>query len=271
MSLAKIEQNKKIETPPLLYPPMVEAIFELRWEMEQNQQTGTLRDVAYPMMYGQLYELMKKEFPAVEDLPSIHTHPEMAPYTPRHRMRKEVNGYPLIQVGPGILTINHAKGYSWNVFQSLALQLVEAISILYPRKSRPLNFIKCEVRYVNAFFFDTAKENPLAFLQDKLHIGVSLDEEIFTRNSLSQIPNAVGLNLIYPLQKPLGHLGISVNLGQADEKPAYVLQTVVQSFGETVPVDAKALFPWLGQAHDVAENCFQSLCKGTLMNRFCGS
>ncbi|OGN64091.1 MAG: hypothetical protein A3E80_04595 [Chlamydiae bacterium RIFCSPHIGHO2_12_FULL_49_9] len=266
-----IKTDKKTETPPLLYPPMVEAIFELRWEMEQNQQTGTLRDVAYPMMYGQLYELMKKEFPAVEDLSSIHTHPEMAPFTPRHRMRKEANGYPLIQVGPGILTMNHAKGYSWSAFQALTLRLVEAVSILYPRKSRPLVFLKCEVRYVNALFFDIAKENPLAFLQDKLHIGIHLDEEIFAKNSLSQIPNAVGLNLIYPLQKPLGHLGISVNLGQADQKPAYVLQTLIQSFGETVPLDAKAFSPWLDQAHDVAENCFQSFCKGALMNRFCGA
>src|SRR5579872_3233151 len=106
MAMFKQEKIKKNETPVLLNPPMVEVVFEVRWDLLQDQQTGRMRDPSYPMMYGSMYERLKKEFPFIEDLPSTQAHPEATPFTPRHRIRKERTGYPLMQVGPGIVTIN---------------------------------------------------------------------------------------------------------------------------------------------------------------------
>ncbi len=74
MAIFKAEKIKKTETPPLLHPPLIEAIFELRWEIENDQQNGRMRDPSYPMMYGSLYERLKKDFPVIEDLPSVQAH-----------------------------------------------------------------------------------------------------------------------------------------------------------------------------------------------------
>lgn len=271
MALFKPEKVKKSETPVLLHPPLVEVIFELRWEIESDQQTNRMRDPSYPMMYGRLYEKLKKDFPVIEDLPSTQAHPETTPFIPRHRMRKQQNGYPLIQFGPGILTINDSKGYSWTNYRDLVLRVVEAVEELYPENTLPLNFIKSEIRYVNAIRFDLARENPLAFLAEKLHMKVELDPAVFEQNIVNERPNSVGLNLAYALEKPMGNLAISANLGQFDGKPAYIQQTLIQSFGELVPSDVNSFTPWLQEAHVVAEHCFQVFCKGSLMEKFCGA
>jgi uncharacterized protein (TIGR04255 family) len=271
MSIFKAEKIKKPETPTLLHPPLIEVIFELRWEIQQDQQTGRMRDPSYPMMYGRLYERLKKDFPIVEDLPSTQAHPETTPFVPRHRMRKTENGYPLIQVGPGMITVNHSKGYSWEAFRSLIVRLIESVSELYPTGTSLLNFIKSEIRYVNGIRFDMARENPLAFLSEKLHTKLELSPELFERVRLNDKPNALGMNLSFALEKPVGNLSVTANLGQFEGKPAFIQQTLVQSFGELVPADADGFQGWLDEAHLVAESCFQVFCKGDLMEKFCGA
>jgi uncharacterized protein (TIGR04255 family) len=271
MVVLKPEKVKRTEIPPLLNSPLVEAIFELRWEILTDQQTGRMRDPAYPMMYGRLYERLKKDFPLIEDLPTTQVHPEANPYVVRHRLRKEKNGYPLFQVGPGVLTVNEAKGYSWSSFKSIILRLIESIVDLYPSGSVPVNFIKAEMRYVNGIRFDASRDHPLAFLSDKLHMKIELDPGLFAVNEMSDKPNGVSLNLAYSLLQPVGNLLLSAQLGQIDSKPSYVVQSVIQSVGEVVPHDKETFEPWLGAAHDVAENCFLALCKGPLLEKFCGS
>lgn len=271
MPIFKSEKIVKHETPLLLNPPLLEVVFELRWELENNEQTGRMKDPSYPMMYGRLYERLKKDFPMIEDLPSVQAHPEAAPYVPRHRMRKEKNGYPLVQVGPGLVTVNGAKGYGWDGYKALMLRVIESIVELYPQESSPLNFIKSELRYVNGIRFDIARENPLHFLAEQLHIKVEMDGELAVKNGLHERPNALGLNIAYALEKPMGNLAISTHLGQVEGKSAFVQQAVIHSVGEFVPVDVEGFSLWLEEAHTVAENCFQTLCKGQLMNKFAGA
>jgi uncharacterized protein (TIGR04255 family) len=262
-------QSQKNEIPVLLNPPLVEAIYELRWELQTDPQTGRVRDVAYPMMYGRLYEKFKEEFPLIEDLPSVQAHPGATPFIVRHRMRKD-NSWPLMQIGPGIVTINEGTGYSWSQFRHLILRVMDAIVDLYPKKTFPLNFVKSEIRYINAISFDIQREDALAYLADKLHLKIEVDQQLFETNRMLDKPNAVNLNLAYALKRPVGNLMLSANLGQIDGVPAYILQSAIQSIGETVAQNAGETDHWLQEAHEIAEHCFLSFYKGSLLQRFCG-
>ncbi len=263
-------QSLKSEIPILLNPPLVEAIYELRWELQTDPSTGRVRDVAYPMMFGRLYERFKDQFPIVEDLPSVQAHPETAPFIVRHRMRKD-NAWPLVQIGPGIATINDGKGYSWTQFQRLVLHLMRSITELYPKKTFPLNFIKSEMRYINAISFDIQREDALTYLADKLHLKLEVDPQLFELGRMLDKPNAVSINLAYALKQPVGNLMLSANLGQMDGIPAYIIQSVTQSLGETVPQEASEMEQWMQETHELLEHCFLSLCKGPLLQMFCGS
>lgn len=267
--MTTFQSVQRREIPPLLYPPLIEAIFEIHWELQREPETRRFRDPSYPMLYGRLYEKFKKEFSVIEDLPSTQVHPETSPYVVRHRMRKEKNGHPLIQIGPGVATINEAKGYSWESFQSLILQLVEAINELYPHSSFPLHLMKCEMRFLNAIPIELSKENPLAFLAEKLHIKVDMDPDLLLFNQLQDPALAVNLNIAYPLRKPMGNLALSAQLANADGKSAYILQTLIQSGGEWMP-EISGFDLWTEEAHAAACNCFLALCKGRLMEKFCG-
>lgn len=268
MTQAKTQKN---EIPILLNPPLVEAIYELRWELQSDPQTGRLRDPSYPMMYGRIYEKLKRDFPLIEDLPSVQMHPEAGPFVVRHRMRKEKNGWPLMQIGPGIVTINDGKGYSWTQFKRLILNVMASIAESYPAEMFPLNFIKSEMRYINAVPFDIQKESPLAFLGEKLNMKVDVNSQLFETNNVVDKANAVSLNLAYALNRPVGNVMLSANLGQIDGTPAYIIQSVTQSVGETVPQEEAGMEQWLEEAHEVAEHCFLSLSKGDLLKKFCGN
>lgn len=257
------------EIPPLLNPPLLEAFFEVRWGLLVDPQTQRMRDTAYPMMVGRMYEKFKSDFPVIEDLPTTQMHPEANPFVVRHRMRKE-KGYPLVQVGPGVATISEAKNYSWSEYKKLILRVIDSIVELYPPGVFPLNFIRSELRYVNAVFLQPS-ENPLAFLAQKLHTKIELPQGLLQSNSIGGAPNGVGLNVGFPLQKPEGGLMIGAQLGEIDGRAAYVVQTMIQSAGETTPHDLAHFDSWLELAHTAAENCFLSLCKGALMEEFCGS
>lgn len=271
MTQFKKEKKPLSQSLILLHPPLVEVIFELRYELEVIQENQRMKDHSYPVMYGRIFERLRKELPIVEDLPSSDAHPETAPFAPRHRIRKGKDAYPLVQIGPGVITVNGDKNYSWDNFYPLVLRVIESVIDLYPHESFPLNFIKAELRYVNGIRFDISKESPLSFLAQKLHLHLEPDPDLYERVPIQERPNGLSLNISYPLEEPMGSLAIAATLGQLDSKPAVILQTLVQSFGELVPSDEEGFSFWLEKAHVSASNCFQTLCGGDLMQRFLGS
>jgi uncharacterized protein (TIGR04255 family) len=90
--------------------PLLEAIFELRWEL-QEQAPGLKLDPHYKILIGSLYDRVKDEYPFHEELPTATIPDEISGYIVKHRFRKSENGWPLIQLGPGVVTLNDTEGY----------------------------------------------------------------------------------------------------------------------------------------------------------------
>jgi uncharacterized protein (TIGR04255 family) len=239
-----------VETPKST--ALLEAVFEIRWELHQIPNTPVRRDPAYPLLYGRLYDRLSKDYPMNEDLPSIQAHPDQTPYVVRHRIRKEATSYPLIQVGPGILTVNHATSYSWKALQTEIGRAFDALAEFYPAGAHPLNILKVELRYINGFFYENI--SPESFLSNRLKVKIELPKAIASKPA-----DGVALNIGYDLESPKGQGMMSFNVGQADNKPAILQQTLIQSLGDHAPQERSELDKWLTQAHTVAKNWFSAV------------
>ena len=103
------------KTANLENKPLIEAVFELRWGLEGSGGPAFI-DPSYQLLVGQLYGELKSEFPYHVALPVSEMPHQMFPYAPHHQFRAQPGGWPLVQFGPGILTVNETELYSWERF-----------------------------------------------------------------------------------------------------------------------------------------------------------
>jgi len=84
--------------------PLLEVIFELRWQIKQKSDL-----TKYQYLIGDLYSAIKKTYPVRESLAPPEVPTDILINNPVHRFRKDKNQYPLVQIGPGLLTLNGLK------------------------------------------------------------------------------------------------------------------------------------------------------------------
>lgn len=260
--------TSKTKSVVLTKPPILEAIFEMRWNLAPVPNNNQVRrDPAYPLLYGRLYDRFKKDYALVEDLPSVQAHPDASPYMVRHRMRKAADKWPLVQVGPGVITINEGKDYSWDKFRDEIVRIFEAFIDFYPASTFPLNIVKTELRFINGIEINE-KESPLQFLAEKMHTKIELDSALFSSNQILPNPEGITLNMGYQIQEPEGKAMLGIGSGEVMDKPAMLQQMLFHSIGDSAPQDLGALDPWLDSMHKIAKNWFETLCRGEVMKKF---
>ncbi len=111
--------------------PLVEALLELRWELQQEAEPLPARDSAYPLIVGLLYGQVKNVYPFIEALSQSHLPAELIPFVPTHRFRIGADQWPLVQIGPGIATLNFTTLYRWEGFRATAAEFIEHLASAY--------------------------------------------------------------------------------------------------------------------------------------------
>ncbi len=59
--------------------PLIEAIFEVRWGLEQDA-SGVRMDPNYKLNVGRIYEELKHDYPKYEQLPTAGVPDDLVPY-----------------------------------------------------------------------------------------------------------------------------------------------------------------------------------------------
>jgi len=106
--------------------PLLEAWLEIRWQLVSSKVANPdlLIDPMYRFAIGNFYSGVKHEFPLAEPLPASQAPEGLLPHIPQTRFRPEKDGSPLLQLGPGVATVNFIKQpYSWHAFKEKALFL----------------------------------------------------------------------------------------------------------------------------------------------------
>lgn len=92
--------------PRLPKAPLQEAIFEIRWELEVDPMTGQLIDPGFQLAQGKLRDIAKSKFPVFNRKLPHGFHEQMFPNQVVNQYWAAKETWPVIQLGPGIFTVN---------------------------------------------------------------------------------------------------------------------------------------------------------------------
>jgi len=249
--------------------PLVEAILEIRWELLAGDP-GAAVDPHYKLLLGRLFDRVQDSYPAYEELPTASFPDQLIGHQVQHRFRVAPGAWPLVQVGPGIFTLNSTGDYtSWGDFRARALAAKKSLFEAYPRLS-DLKTSQVVLRYINAVDFDYTKNGVFEFLQSKMGVQVSLPSGLFSRHSVSPFPPHFSWESSFLSSVPEGNLLLRFATGQREKRPSLVWETTFDSKDHLVPGMEDGFEAWLDGAHQLIDDCFFELIKGDLEKEFDG-
>lgn len=248
--------------------PLVEAILEIRWKL-QGLPPRPQVDPHYKLLLGRLFDRMLKDYPEHEQLPTANVPDELVGHVVQHRFRVSANSWPLVQVGPGVFTVNSTADYKWPDFRRRVLSAIEKLFDAHPKVGE-LKITNLILRYIDAVDFDFGVGNTFEFLRDKLKLNVSLPDTLFADTGVENKPNSFTWQCSFKRQNPRGLINIRFATGQKSNAPAVIWETTVESAGKDLPAMPKDFESWLDAAHDITDDWFFKMIEGELERRFSG-
>ncbi len=192
--------------------PLVEAILEIRWRLPGTQSASQI-DPHYKLLLGRLFDRLLEDYPEHEQLPAANVPDELARYVVQHRFRVAINSWPLIQLGPGIFTVNSTADYKWSDFHPRVLSAIDKLYDAHP-KAGELKITNLILRYIDAVDFDFRADNTFEFLKDKLKMGISLPDNLFEGTSIESKPNGLTFQGSFKCRKPKGIINVRLATAQ---------------------------------------------------------
>lgn len=256
-----------MEPKKLNNPPLVEAIFEIKWVIPGDKLKAGIVDPSYQILAGKISGHLESQYPTYEALPTLDIPIQLVTHQVQHRFRSAQTGYPLIQFGPGILTVNDTENYIWDDFFK---KIEEALKILY--RIHPLvNTLSVQsvsLRYIDALEFDFDNNNILTFLEDYLKISTTFADEPFQDTNITNKPVTLDIRYTFPKEKPKGVLHLQFRRGQYHAKDALIWETTIQSAGKDAPQKVDEILHWNDLAHKSTHKLFFGMIKGKLEEKF---
>lgn len=241
--------------------PLVEAIFELRWSVADTA------DQFWDMMPGLYYSKVRDKYPFIENLPASQVPVPLAGNSVRHRFRQTEGGWPLTQLGLGVLTVNDTSGYTvWGEFLPRIVAAATALTEIY---EEAVPFKRAELRYINAVPYSSDDEPFAEFVKRKLHTSLTLPD-LFDGEDITRAVDNANITAQVHLKCPAGVAEIIIAPGQVELQPAILFHLNVRSHDADAPKDLVQLGTWADDAHRVIDAWFLSFCEGDLLESFKG-
>lgn len=255
-----------MHTKDLKNKPLIEAIFELRWQLQEKE--GGIIDPHYKILIGRIYDRVRDKYPHHEQLPTATMPDEIAGYVVQHRFRKQEDQWPLVQIGPGIMTFNDTEGYKWNEFKTALSRVLDALFDSYPDAQSELNVNRLLLRYIDAVDFSYERSNIFDFLAEKMRMNVRMDERLFEGTGVNRLPLGFDLRFSFPSTEPKAAVHLRFVRGKRENKDALVWETMVQSVGDDAPKVKDGIQGWVTDAHNLTDDWFFKMIQGDLLKRF---
>lgn len=234
--------------------PLIEVVFELRWTILTKEE---LNQCQY--LHGDFYSKIKNQYNFREALITPEIPLEICIGRPTHRFRQSQDGYPLVQVGPGILTLNTVDSkYFWEEFELLILEAINKFNevFVFPHGKQ----VTLSLQYFDFIKFDFTEANIFEYLEENLNIN--LGQKIYQKKD-----KPVNLNLGMHFDTEEGALSVVLSKGLNNLKEnGIIIQTSLLS--TTLLPNIESIKDWISKSHDVCSQVFKDMTKGKLYDSF---
>jgi len=210
----------------------------------------------------------KENYKFYEKLPTSRMPEEISAYIIQHRFRKDKDRWPLIQLGPGILTLNETEDYTWDTFRDQIKQMLVAFYDSYPNSINSLKYNRIQLRYIDAVEFDYASKDILKFLKDNLKVNFLLPQNLFEEDEINSFPSNIDFRLNFKLKSLKGIVNVRFTTGKKRDKNHLIWETIVESNEKDVPQNKENIIKWADMAHEITHKWFFKLIEGNLERRF---
>lgn len=248
--------------------PLVEALIEVKWALT-SPVPGVQIDPHYKLLLGRFYDKVYSDYPEHEQLPSATMPDELIGYMVQHRFRSGPGEWPLIQIGPGILTLNDTDKYTWSDFRHRSINAINRLFKSHPKPS-DLTINSVLLRYIDAVEFDYKSQDLFAFLVENMQVTIRLPDSLFNSGNIERTPQLFNWQAWFGCRNPQSLVCVRFAIGQKESKPALVWEILVQSQGEGTPTMPEGFAGWIDAAHALTDEWFFKLIEGQLERRFSG-
>jgi uncharacterized protein (TIGR04255 family) len=251
--------------------PLVEATMELRWKLKEGEGEDQASDPHYKLLLSRFFDRISGEngpYPNYVELPSAKLPEEYVAHVVQHRFFSGENQPPLVQLGPGVLTLHSTKdNYTWGDFKDRITFVTQKLYESYPNPNE-LQLESLSIRYINALDFDYLEEDITDFIQENLKINVKYPDALFENHKIRKIPTDLNLVSSFESIDPAGVIQFRIGSGKVNKEVRVLLWDVDFESNELDMVFSDQFDYWLEEVHSIIEDWFFKLIKGNLERRF---
>lgn len=253
--------------------PLVEVIAEVRWQLLPiASMPGAALDPLFERCHQELLKNLEKNgFPYLERLVPPEVPHEMLSGKPIFRCRRAAESWPLVQLGPGILTINITPPYEgWAEFRSSIETAIRSADKAFGFDSNFLAIENCEVRYIDAFTKLHGMHDPISFLVDDLSMQISPPTKVIEKLKSDGASVLPSVNFRFPVKdRDNDFIILSASNGSSNNMDAVIYDLRMLHSGPSKEVQsADQVLTWMDDAHEHLHIAFEESVSAKLRKHF---
>lgn len=241
--------------------PLQEVIFEIRWRLEPyNNVVGQMHDPGFELASGRLSNFVEEKFPVYKKIIPPGIPEQLLSYKPVHQYWSGIDSWPVLQLGPGIFTINCTdQVYDWeDLFRPLIQESIGWLNNSY--KEIP-KIIFSSLRYIDAINIDE-----YGGMDMKLDDFIEKNFNFSYKNSFNTrgIQQRLHFDQSF-ITEDKTELQIQFSSGTKNNKPAILWQTAAINNDS---LNNEDLLSWADKSHKITHNLFKEIVKPNLYASF---
>lgn len=233
--------------------PLQEVIFEVRWALQPSQDSRQMIDAGFELASGRLSTIVENEMPVYKRITPTDIPDQLLLYNAVHQYWKGEKTWPVIQLGPGIFTVNCTDDwYDWE--ETFYPFIQTALKWLVQSYRTPLQFVSASLRYIdgiNVKEYGGIDNGWEEFINKHFNFLYKNNFEIQGKAKQIQI------NQVFELEDN-STLQIQLSDGKRKNELALIWQTAILKRQKFSPEE---LIKWTNDVHLIIHNLFKEMLK----------